>query len=88
MEELIVLSQWVETPEGKRETSVWATFDGRCTDVTYQPVQNLNPEPNVVTVRCRCDTINADLIEASDNYVVSRETYTPDPSYQYKRIGE
>ena len=75
MEELMVVTQWITSPDGTKDVAIRAAFNGRCTDMTAQPTQNIMPAPNLVSVRCRCDSANADLIEADpDCYVESRDT--------------
>jgi hypothetical protein len=72
-----ILTPW--TGDGQSTTTAYRPLVSdryplaRCVDVTGQPAENLQPDPNLFVVEAVCEEATLALIEADPDFVVLEE---------------
>ena len=75
MEELYILTNWVQTADGNEPKLIPDGYEGYFQDMTDQPTANITPAPNQVVWRARVSTATANVIATDpDHFVLSRVT--------------
>ena len=66
-----VLSPWTVDANGQRSIQISRDYAGLTgSDITFQPAENLVPDPNLMAVLIECEAAVLDAIEADGDYLV------------------
>ena len=75
MEELYVITSWVQAADGNAPKLIVDGYEGYFQDMTDQPAANLPTNPNQVVWLARVSTATANVIATDpDHFVLSRVT--------------
>ena len=66
-----ILSPWTVDANGQRSIQISRDYVGLTgSDITFQPAENLVPDPNLMSVVIECEAAVLDAIEKDSNYQV------------------